>query len=74
MRNKESSVANNFVLTVIKEYRATFYLANGRHPRITTLGPHILVDGQTRYTVEKLQEMTANLRWRITGDRHQRCA
>lgn len=67
-------MGNNYVLSVIHEYRATFYQANGRLPRISIIGRHILVDGQTRHTVEKLRELTANLRWRISGDRHQRCA
>lgn len=67
-------MADDYVTAVINEYRATFYQANGRHPRVSTRGKHIMVDGDTRYTVEKLRELTANLRWRITGDRQQCCA
>lgn len=71
---KDITLANDYITAVIQEYRATFYQANGRYPRVSTRGHIIMVDGETRYTVEKLRELTANLRWRITGDRQQCCA
>ncbi|MGP9797014.1 hypothetical protein ACT3UJ_06615 [Halomonas sp. 86] len=56
-------------LQVIREYRAAFYQVNGRLPIVTEKGREYLVEGGTRYTAEKLRELTGNLRWRLTGDR-----
>lgn len=67
-------VATNYHQQVIQQYRETFYQVNGREPRVTINGHRIVVDGGATFTIGKLRELTATLRWRITGEHDAYCA